>query len=803
VFEEIARDLRFAARSLVRTPAFSLVAVLTLTLGIGATTAMFSVVDGVLLRSLPYPQADRLVVVRERFQLEGRRGVAVVSAPNFADWRQQATTVQLMSGYRGGEQTVLGLADPVRANVYSVSADYFRLFGGVPTLGRTFSSEESTESGAPVAVVSAQFWHDQLGERRDLANVHLQVLGTTYTAIGVMPRGFGFPSDAQLWIPLEPQNRGMGRDSHNDDAIARLAPGVSAQQAEAELQGIAERLKRQYSEHNAAVGAQVEGLQDSLVGPVKTYLRLLLGAVVVVLLVACVNLASANLARAAGRTREMTIRVVLGAGRGRLARQLLVENLLIAFAGGAFGTLLALWLLRTLLALAPASLPRTHEITISAPVLAFALGVTILTGLMIGLLPVLQVGRTELRADVALGGRGTAVGRSGLRRTLVATEVLFAVVLLVAAGLLVRSFRALLDEHAGFDPGGVLAIHVSLPESRYPTGDLRATYYTQALDALRALPGVDHVGLINIAPLSRSGFGGGMSVDGRPDLPVRYSDYRVVSPDYFATMRVPLVAGRMFTDADDSTAQHVTIINEAMAKTFFPGEDALGKRLIELGMDKHRAVPLTVVGVVADVRASDLSKPAGPEHFVPYRQRPERAAFGVLLVRVSVAPASIATVARSRLRLLDTNVLMTLEPAAAIRARSLGDRRFAMSVLTGFAVLALALAAIGIYGVLAYSVARRTREIGVRMALGAARGSVVRMVLGESLAPVAAGAAAGIAAALLLMRLLRTLLYGVTATDPVAFSSGAILLLGVAALASVIPAARAARVDPAVALRDE
>jgi predicted permease len=803
VFDDFARDLRFAARTLARTPAFSLVAVLTLTLGIGATTAMFSVVDGVLLRSLPYPQAERLVVLRERFQLEGRRGVAVVSAPNFADWRHEASTVQLMSAYRGGEQTVLGLAEPVRSNVYSVSADYFRLFGGVPILGRAFSPEESTESGAPVCVVGAQFWHDQLGERRDLASVHLQVLGTTYTVIGVMPRGFGYPSDAQLWIPLEPQNRGMGRDSHNDEAIARLAPGVSARQAEAELQSVAERLKQQYPEHNAAVGAQVEGLQDALVGPVKTYLDLLLGAVVVVLLVACVNLASANLARAAGREREMTIRVVLGAGRGRLTRQLLVENLLIALAGGLSGTLLAIWLLRTLLALAPASLPRAQEIAISAPVLAFALGVTIVTGLLIGLLPVLQAGRAELRADVALGGRGTAVGRSGLRRALVASEVLFAVVLLVAAGLLVRSFRALLGEHAGFDPSGVLAIHVSLPETRYPTGDLRATYFTQALDAVRTLPGVDHAGLINIAPLSRSGFGGGMSVDGRPDLPVRYSDYRIVSPDYFATMRVPLVAGRAFTDADDSTAQHVTVINEAMANAFFPGEDALGKRLIELGMDRHRAVPLTVVGIVGDVRAADLSKPAGPEHFVPYRQRPERATFGVLLLRTSVPPASIASVARSRLRLIDSNVLMTMEPADAIRARSLGDRRFAMGVLAGFAVLALALAAIGIYGVLAYSVARRTREIGVRMALGAAKGRVVRMVLAESLSPVTVGAAAGIAVALMLTRLLRTLLYGVTATDPVAFSAGALLLLGVAAVASIAPAARAARVDPAVALRDE
>jgi putative ABC transport system permease protein len=574
-------------------------------------------------------------------------------------------------------------------------------------------------------------------------------------------------------------------------------------QAEAEMQGIAERLKREYPGHNAAVGAQIIGLRDSLVGPVKTYLRLLLGAVVVVLLVACVNLASANLARAAGRSREMTIRTVLGAGRGRLGRQLLTENILIALVGGALGVLLAHWLVRTLLALRPSSLPRAHEIGISASVLAFSVGVTIVTGVLIGLLPALQVGRTELRAAVAAGGRGSAVGRSGLRRALVATEVLFAVLLLVAAGLLVRSFRALLEERAGFDANGVLAINVSLPETRYPSGGLRSTYYAQALAALRSIPGVEHAGYINIAPLTRGGFGGGMAVDGRPDVPIRYADYRLASPDYFAAMRVPLVAGRMFTDADDSTSQHVTIINETMAKKFFPGENPLGKRLIELGMDSHRSIPLTVIGVVGDVRASDLARPPMPQHFISYRQRPDRAFSGTLVVRTSVPPSTIGAVARSRLRLLDSNVLMTIETAVDIRARSLGDRRFTMTVLVGFALLALTLAAIGIYGVLAYSVARRTREIGVRMALGAARGRVVRMVLRDSLTPVAAGSLAGVVAGLGLTRLMRTLLYAVSATDPATFASGVAVLLGVAVVASIVPAARAAKVDPAVALREE
>ena len=803
LLDDVARDLRFAARGLIRTPAFSVVAVATLALGIGATTAMFSVVNGVLLSALPYPHAERLVELNERFLYEGRSGTTSVSAPNFADWQRQSKSIELMTSFRGGEETILGLAEPVRAKLYAVSGDYFHLFEGTPILGRTFVPDESAESGAPVSVVSYAFWQSQLGGRRDLSSVHLQAWGSTYTVVGVMPRGFGYPDDAEVWIPLEPLNRGMGRDSHNDETIGRLAPGVSVAQAEAEMQGIAERLEREYPEHNAAVGAQVAGLRDTLVGPVRTYLRLLLGAVVVVLLVACVNLASANLARATGRSRELTIRTVLGAGRGRLARQLLTENILIAVVGGALGVLLAHWLVRTLLALSPTSLPRAHDIGISAPVLVFSIGVTIVTGLLIGLLPAMQVGRTDLRAAVAAGGRGSAVGRSGMRRALVATEVLLAVLLLVSAGLLVRSFRALLDERAGFDPTGVLAIDVSLPETRYPNGGLRATYYTQALAALRAIPGVEHVGFINIAPLTRGGFGGGMAVDGRPDVPIRYADYRLVSPDYFATMRIPLVAGRLFTDADDSTSQHVTIINETMAKKFFPGENPLGKRLIELGMDSHRDIPLTVVGIVGDVRASDLAKPAMPQHFISYRQRPERAFSGVFVARTRVPPSTIGSVARSQLRLLDSNVLMRIETAVDVRARSLADRRFTMTVLAGFALLALALAAIGIYGVLSYSVARRTREIGVRMALGAAKGSVVRMVLGDSLAPVVAGAAAGVVAALALTRLMRALLYGVSATDPMTFAAGVAVLLGVGVLASVIPAARAARVDPMEALRDE
>jgi putative ABC transport system permease protein len=800
--DDLGRDARFAWRSLARSPAFTVVAVATLMLGIGATTAMFSVVNGVLLNALPYPNADRLVELHERAVIENRPYTTAVSAPNFKDWHAQTKMVELMTAFRGGETTVLGLPEPIKASLYAVSSDYFRLFGGTPALGRVFNTDETLGAASNVGVVSYAFWRDQLGGRSDLSSVHLQAWGQTFTVVGVMPKGFGYPDDAQIWIPLEPLNLQMGRDSHNDDTIGRLAAGVTREAAEREMTAIAARLKQTYPTHNVAIGAQVIGLRDSIVGPVRKYLNILFGAVAVVLLVACVNLASANLARAAGRSRELAIRTVLGAGRGRLARQLLTESVIVAVAGGVAGLLVAQLLLHAMLAYEGNVLPRAGGITLSGRVLLFALAITVGTGLLIGVLPAIQVGQADLRAGVTAGGRGTAVGRSGVRRGLVAAEVAFAVLLLVGAGLLVRSFRALLSENAGFVSDGVLAINVTVPETRYPNGGDRARFYDRAIEALRAIPGVESVGLINIAPLSRAGFGGGVGIEGRPPEASVYSDYRIVSPDYFATMRVPLLAGRVITDADDSTSQHVTVINQAMAKKFFPGENPLGKRLIELGMDSHRAVPMTVVGVVGDVRSDDLSKGPRPQHFVPYRQRPERASFGVLAIRSKILPTAIGPTARAALRAIDPNVLATVETMDDIRDRSVGSRRFTMMVLSAFAVLGLVLAAIGIYGVLSYSVARRTREIGVRMALGAVRGRVVAMVLRDSLTPVVIGSALGVLAALVGARVIAALLYGVSATDPFTFVGVVVVLLGVAVVASIIPASRAARVDPIVALRE-
>ena len=619
-----------------------------------------------------------------------------------------------------------------------------------------------------------------------------------------MPDGFGYPDDAELWIPLEPQNAQMGRDSHNDETVARLAPGVSIAQAEAELQGIAERLKQVYPTHNAAVGAHVASLRDTLVGPVKSYLRLLLLAVVAVLLVACVNLASANLARGAGRARELAIRTVLGAGRGRLARQLLTENVLVALCGGAIGVVLAHWLVRVLLALNPHPMPRASTIGIDSGVLLFAVVLTLITGVMIGLLPALQVGRADLRAGMTAGGRGTAVGRSSVRRVLVATEVAFAVLLLVAAGLVVRSFRTLLSEKAGFDADGVLAVHIALPETRYPTGNAIAEYYNQALASLRSIPGVESAALINIPPLSRSGFGGGMSVDGGRADQVRYSDYRIVSPGYFETMHIPLLAGRAITTADDSTSEHVMLINQAMAKKFFPGENPIGKRLRELGMDLHRDAPITVVGVVGDVRSSDLAQTARPAALrsVPAAARARR------IRRVCAQNESVAGIAR-RGRPVAASVdgrqrpdfrrdddrhshaVCRRPPVHHVRARRIrGARSFAR----------------GDRDLRRVGVLRRATDARDRRADGTGCSAPARRAAwccGIRWRRCVAGSAVGIAAALVATRLMRSMLYGVSPTDPTTFAIVTAVLLGVALVASAVPAMRAARVDPIVALREE
>jgi putative ABC transport system permease protein len=791
------RDVRVSWRSLRRDPVFAVLALLTLSIGIGATTAIFTVGNVVLLRPLPYPAPDRLVAL---WQVTTASDRASVSIPNFRDWQADAHAFAAMATIRGGTTTVLGGTEPTRAEVYRVSGDFFRVLGARPDRGRVFMPEDSRFGSAPVAVVSASFWRRVLGGT-NVANQRVELAGRVFDVIGVMPDESVFPDRAEVWIPRELFDGEESRDGLNDRVIARLTPDATIARARQELSGIATRLRRDHPQDNPAFDARVIDLQRDLVGNVRDYLRILLGAVAFVLLVAAVNLASASLARGTARGREMAIRLALGSGRSRLVRQLLTESTMLAVAGGAAGIAVAAWLVRVLVRLAPSSIPRPAAIGLDATVLAFAIGVSVLTGLLIGLAPAILCSDVSPAATLA-GSRG-AVGdaRNALRRILVGAEVALALVLLAGAGLLLRSFARLVGERPGFDTRGALVADLALPSSRYADAMTRLTFYDGLLERLRALPGVETVAATNTPPLSWGPNGAILAKD-RPGE-AGQAHYRVVSGDYFHALGVPLVNGRSFVPADDSVAPHVAVVNETFARQMWPGGDASAKRIRFRGMDLHNETWLTVVGVARDAKQIALDAAPVPEVYVSYRQRPERTGAMSIIVRSASLSASLAAAVRGVVREQGSDVPVTIGTMEERVARSVADRRFVMLVLTAFGAVALLLAAVGIYGVLSYSVARRTKEIGVRVALGAQSRTVLGMIVADSMRPVMWGTLLGIAGALFVSRVLRGLVYGVGVADPIAFAAATAALMVVALLASWIPARRASRVDPIVVLRGE
>jgi predicted permease len=793
-FAGVGRDVRVSWRSLRRDPVFAVLSLLTLAVGIGATTAIFTVVNAVLLRPLPYPAPDRLVAL---WQVTPASDRAAVSIPNFRDWQTEARSFSAMATFRGSTTTVLGGDEPTRAEVFRVSGDFFRVLGASPALGRLFLPEDARSGAAPVAVVSQSFWRRALAGG-ELTSRRVELAGRVFDVVGVMPDEAVFPDRAEVWIPRELFDGEASRDGLNDAAIARLAPSASISRAQQELSGIAARLWRDHRQDNPAFDARVIDLQRDLVGKVRDYLRVLLGAVAFVLLVAAVNLTSASLARGTTRGREMAIRLALGSGRARLVRQLLTESTMLAVAGGVAGVGVAAWLVRVLVRLAPASIPRPAAIDLDATVLAFAAGVSVLTGLLIGLAP--AVFSSDISPATMLGGGRGTVGdaRNGLRRVLVGAEVALALVLLAAAGLLLRSFATLVAERPGFDTGGALVADLALPSSRYPDATARLQFYDGLLERLRALPGVQTVAATSTPPLSW-GPNGAILVEDRPGE-TGQAHYRVVSGEYFRALGVALVNGRSFVAADDSVAPHVAVVNETFARQTWPGGNAMGKRVRFRGMDAHNETWLTVVGVARDAKQIALDVPPVPEVYVSYRQRPERTAAMSIVVRAS-AGLRLAAAIRGAAREQGSDVPVTIGTMEERVARSVADRRFVMLILTAFGVVALLLAAVGIYGVLSYSVARRTKEIGVRVALGARATTVLGMIVGDSMRPVLWGALLGIAGALAVSRVLRGLVYGVGVTDPLTFGVATVVLLAVALVASWVPARRASRVDPIIALR--
>ncbi len=803
-------DLRQALRLLRLNPGFATLAILTLALGIGACVTMFTIVNGVLLRPLPYPHPERIVSLWE----VGKSGrESRVAWPNFVDWREQRRTLDGVAAVAGGTTTVLGGREAMRADVHYVSQDFFGVLGVTPRLGRLFSDAEQRPGGTPVAIVSDEFWRDSLGgvggDGADIAGAAktITVDGFVAPVIGVMPTGFAYPSHASVWLPVDLLKEKGSRTAHNFGVIARLAEGQTIESARADMGAIGTRLKATYGSDEDAESIRVIDLRDTLVGPSRLPLQVLMGAVLLVLLIACANLANTLLASGTRRRREIAVRAALGASRGRLIRQLLTENVVLAIAGGVMGLACAAVLLPSLLSLAPVALPRLDDVRIDLRVAVFATLLTLLTVALFGLLPALQTARADLRDVLADAARGSSAPRTArMRAMLITAQVGVAFVLLVGAGLLIRSLGAVMSQPIGIDPEGVLTAEIALPDTSYAHDTQVIAFYDRLVDAVRKLPGVESAAASDTLPLM--GYANGtFAMTGSAD---RFGDaiYCVADTHYFQTMRIPLLAGRLFDASDSATnagaGDHAAIISKALADRYWPGRNAIGQRVRFLGMDKYAATWLTVVGVVGDVKARRMIAPGQPEIYVSEHQRPQRLrGDGYLVVRMTSGTRpeqSIAAVTRT-MRDIDPNVPAKFATYDAVVAENVADRRFTMQILTAFSALALLLTAIGIYGVLAYTVAQRTPEIGIRMALGATRAEVVRLVVTNAFRSVAIGLTLGAAGAWLLTGTIRSFLFNVQPADPLVATGALAALLIAAAAAVAVPAWRASRVDPQVSMR--
>jgi predicted permease len=805
LIEELNYDLRFAARQLLRNRGFTVVAVLTLGLGIGANTAIFSAVRGILLRPLPFTSPDRLVRVYST--AKGRN--TAVSVPDFVDFRAGTTGFSGLAAWFESTTNFTGDGTPERFNAGRVTSNFFPILGATPLLGRLFLEGEDLAGAPRLAVLSEGLWKRRFGADPMIVGRRLVLDGEPVEVIGVLPDRYRFPENGDLWLTTR-FTRGDGSDSRGARwirVIGRLAPGVSEETGRAQLHLVAQRLEREDPKHNAGYDVNVTPLQESIVGELKTPLYVLLGAVALVMLVACVNVAGLLLGRTTSRDTEMAVRVAMGAGRGRIVRQLLTESLLLSLLGALVGYLIAIAGTRLLVRIAPPDIPRLSEVRLDGAMLAFTAATAMLTGLIFGLVPALHASAAQLQMRLRQGARGM-VGRSGrarTRRLLVVSEISLAIMLLVGAGLLLRSFTRLREVDPGFSPENNTVFTITLPESKYPTVEKQGQFVANMTDRLQRLPGTQSVGATFGLPLSDTRFSLSFTVDGRPapaDGDEPSAQVRIASVDYFRTMGIRLLRGRTFTPQDRLDAPQVILISEQLARRFFPNEEPIGKS-IRMGWTRGtRKLGGEVVGVVADVKQFGLDRDAAPALYAAADQWPfDEVTF---VVSSQADPASLATAIRGAVHEADPDLpIFDYRPMKELVSMSLSQPRFYMLLLGSFAGVALLLAAIGLYGVIAYAVQQRTREIGVRMALGATRQSVLQMVIGEGLGMTIVGVVAGLAGAAALTGLMRTLLFGITATDPVTFASVAGVLTLVAITACVVPARRAASVDPQQALRSE
>ncbi|HET6630157.1 MAG TPA: ABC transporter permease [Woeseiaceae bacterium] len=803
-------DLRYAGRALARSPGFTAVAVLTVAIGIGANTAIFSVVNAVLLKPLELPEPDRLVRV-----YDGSAGtLGTASPPNFVDWRRDNTVFEDMAAYASTGAALTGVGAAKRVAGAAVTAGFFPVLGTAPMLGRAISSADTVAGQERVVVLSHGLWQRHFGADPGITGRTVQLEGRDYTVIGVMPPGFEYPAGAELWAPLgfSEEELATQRGAHYLDVIARLKPGVTVGEASAQMTALARVLELRHPDTNTGASAAAVGLREAIVGDVRPALLILLGAVGFVLLIACANVANLLLARTAGRKRELAVRCALGAGRGRLVRYVLTESVVLATAGGVAGLLLAGLGLKLLLMLPVEAVPRLEGTELDGKVLGFTIAVSMLTGVLFGLLPALRAGSSsDLTGALKSGSAAITADRAGgrTRGALVVAEMALAVLLLTGAGLLLKSFVELQRVDPGFNPSGVLTFDLALPTARYPEPGQARAFFAELDRSIEALPGVESAAGVFGLPLS--GFNYTISVEKQDGGPAyenpgeeRYTQVRIITPDYFRTMEIALLAGRTLTESDRAGTQPVVVVNESAAKLLWPGDDPVG-HTFELGTTLGLEGPHvggTVVGVVADVKHQGLGEESQPEVFAAHSQFPVD--FMSITVRTAVPPESLIGPIREQLRAIDSELPMdqvrTMEQRVA---ESVAQPRFYMLLLSVFAGAALFLAAIGIYGVIAYAVRNRINEIGVRRALGACAGDVLRMVIGRAMALALGGLAVGLLAAFALTRVLSGLLYDVSATDPATFIAVAVLLPAVALLASYLPARRAARIDPMTALREE
>jgi predicted permease len=817
--ENLIQDLKYAARVLLKSPGFVLIAVLTLALGIGANTALFSIVNGVLLRPLPFPQPNQLVILSEKSAAFDSMSIAY---PNFQDWQRSNSSFSSIAAYRDDDFSITGSGEAERVRVGMISAGFFEMLGVKPTRGRLFTADDDRRASAPVALLSSGLWQRKFGSAPDIIGKRIMMNGDSYEVVGVVPGGFqlestNFRGKQDVFVPIAVDKDTLfyDRNAHPGiRAIGRLKPGLNLAAAQADMDQIANNLALAYPEADKGAGVSLVPLKKDIVGDVRPFLWVLLGAVGFVLLIACVNVANLQLARATARSREFAIRAALGASQSRVIRQLLTESVLLGLAGGAFGLLLAAWGTQAALKVLPETLPRAQDVGVDGRVLIFTLIASVVAGVLFGLAPALKISRPNLQETLKESGRGASGARHRAQGVFVVVEMAMALVLLIGAGLMIRSLLDLWSVNPGFNPRGVLTFAVSLSPSLGANATTSRNALREMDETLQRIPGVESV----------SSTGGALPMNGDNEFPfwlgsepkpadqsgMKQSLFYLAEPDYLSAMGIPLHRGRFFTRDDNEHSRPVIVIDESFARQYFPNQDPIGKR-INIGIINTET---EIVGLVGHVKHwgldtdGDANHPISAQAYLPLMQIPDAFWTGPpqaeVVVRTKGSPSAMAPAIRSAIEKLNgENVMYETKPLEQIVADSLAARRFSMILLGVFAALALLLSSIGIYGVISYVVGQRTHEIGIRMALGAQRSHVLRLMLGEGMKMALLGVGIGIAAALGLTQLMASMLFGVSTTDPITFCGVALVLTSVALAACYIPARRAMRVDPMVALRYE